>query len=271
MKSNLSAKAANIEPASDQRDLFIKEGVYNIDTINQLPPPVPMTYSDILLEIRLEIVRRYVSHSSLLDVCCATGQHLMGFAGEMQTGTGVDFSLPYLHRANEDKNRNGFRNTNYSCSDVRTMPFRSNSFDVAYSFSSLYVIPNVGDVIGETARVLKPGGKCILDMGNLCSLNVIVINAYHKEMGWAQHYAISVPEMKKMINQSGMKIVEHRAFQILPLWGGDRPPWLKVFLAPGWTRLLSKLVMGKILDEWISNLPIFKFFAFRHIFVCEKR
>jgi len=34
---------------------------------------------------------------------------------------------------------------------------------------------------------------------------------------------------------------------------------------------LTREVGGKILDEWISNLPVFKQFAFRHIFVCEKR
>jgi ubiquinone/menaquinone biosynthesis C-methylase UbiE len=230
-----------------------------------------MTYSDNLLKTRLEMVRFYAHHSSMLDVCCATGQHLMGFADEMQTCTGVDFSLPYLQKAYEDKNTKGLENTCYACSDVRRMPFRSNSFDVAYSFSSLYVIQGVDDVISEIARVLKPGGKGILDLGNLYSLNVIVINAYHKELGWAQHYAISVPAMKRMIHQAGMRIVEHRAFQILPLWGGDRPSWLGMFLAPFWTKLLTREVGGKILDEWISNLPVFKQFAFRHIFVCEKR
>ena len=217
------------------------------------------------------MVRQYLNHSSLLDLCCGTGQHLMGFAGEIQTGIGLDFSLPYLQRANNDKEKYGLANMGYSCSDARRIPFRSNYFDIAYSFSALYLIPDVGNVISEVSRVLKPGGKCILDLSNLYSLNVIVINAYHKDLGWAQHYTISVSEMKKMINQSGMRILEHRAFQILPLWGGDRPSWLKVFLAPFWTRLLTRQVGGKILDEWISNLPGFNFFAFRHIFVCEKR
>ncbi len=271
MKTNTSVDPVNVEPHTDQRDLFTKEGVYSVDTINQLPPSKPVTYSDILLQIRLELVRRYANHSSVLDICCATGQHLMGFASDAHACIGIDFSLPYLQKANEDKNTKGLENTGYTCSDARKMPFRLDSFDVAYCFSSLYVIPDVNEVIGEVARVLKPGGKCILDLGNLYSLNVIVINTYHKELGWAQHYAVSVPAMKQMIRQAGMKIVEHRAFQILPLWGGDRPKWLKLFLLPIWTQLLSRRLKGKILDEWVSNLPVFKSFAFRHVFLCEKR
>ncbi len=269
MNFNSLDKSA-IKHASDQRELFINEGVYSADTINRLPPSVPMTYSDILLRIRLEMVRSYAKHLSVLDVCCATGQHLMDFAGEAQTCTGIDFSLPYLQKAGEYKNTKDLKNTYYACSDARQLPFRANSFDVAYSFSSLYVIPGVNDVISEIARVLKPGGKCVLDLGNLYSLNVIVINAYHKELGWAQHYAISVATMKRMIHQVGLRIVEHRAFQILPLWGGDRPRWLKVFLLPVWTQVLSRQVKAKTLDEWISNLPVFKSFAFRHVFLCEK-
>ena len=254
----------------DQRELFIHEGIYRADTIDHLPPPVAITYSDILLQIRLEMVRQYGNHSRLLDVCCATGQHLRGFLEEMQMCTGVDYSLPYLQKANEDKTAQALGRTNYACGDARWMPFYSNSFDIAYSFSSLYVIENVGDVINEVARVLKPGGKCILDLGNLYSLNILVVNVYHKELGWARHYAISVPAMERIIRQAGMKVVEHRSFQILPLWGGDRPKWLKPFLLPIWTRLLSRRIRGKILDEWISNLPIFRLFAFRHVFVCEK-
>ncbi len=270
MKLEPVDKTTDIQQASDQRDLFTKEGIYTVDTINHLPPPVPETYSDILLKIRLDLVHFYADHSNVLDVCCATGQHLMGFAGRMQTCTGVDFSLPYLQKANKDKITKDLQNTRYACSDACRMPFRSNSFDLAYSFSSLYVIPNVGMVISEIARVLRPTGKCILDLGNLYSLNVIVVNAYHKELGWAQNYAVSVPAMKRMIHQAGMKIVEHRTFQILPLWGGDRPKWLKLFLLPVWTQLLSRRVKGKLLDEWISNLPLLKLFAFRHILVCEK-
>ena len=120
------------------------------------------------------------------------------------------------------------------------------------------------------ARVLKTGGKCILDLGNTHSLNAAVIKNYNQELGWAKPFLISIRDMKKYIHAAGMKIIEHRAFQVLPLWGADRPKRLNLFLLPFWTRLLSKQIRGKMIDEWISNTPIIKNFAFRHVFVCEK-
>lgn len=263
-------KISETPSSIDLRTVWTQDGVYKVDTISQLPSATKASYSDLLLKVRLDIVRRYAAHSNLLDICCATGQHLMSFAGEMRTGIGVDFSLPYLQKGNADKKKDISVNVGFICCDAIKIPLCSDYFDVIYSFSSLYVIPSVGAVIHEMARLLKRGGKCILDLGNLHSLNVIVANAYHKEVGLAQPHFISVRVMRQLIEESGLEIVEHRAFQILPLWG-DRPIWFRVFLAPFWARLLSKQIKGKMLDEWISNFPLFKPFAFRHIFVCEKR
>jgi SAM-dependent methyltransferase len=259
-----------LEPAPSQRTLFAREGAYKTDTISPLPPVVPSDYSDRLLKIRLDLVRRLAANAVVLDVCCATGQHLISLADVMRVGIGLDFSLHYLERA--DANRNAAaNNVSFACGDAGQMPFSADRFDVTYSLSSLYVIPNVGDAIREMARVLKPGGKCVLDLGNLYSLNVIVARAYHKKLGWVRQYPVSVPAMKRLIRGAGLKVLEHRSFQCLPLWGADRPRLLKPLLLPFWTRLLSKQLKSKMLDEWISSLPVFRHIAFRHVFVCEKR
>jgi hypothetical protein len=75
--------------------------------------------------------------------------------------------------------------------------------------------------------------------------------------------------MRGILRKSKLRIVEHRAFQLLPLWG-DRPRWLYPILAPFWNRLMRKRVRGKMIDEHISNISFLKLLAFRHIFVCEK-
>jgi hypothetical protein len=76
--------------------------------------------------------------------------------------------------------------------------------------------------------------------------------------------------MQKTIRVSGLRIIEHRAFQLLPLWDAHRPNWLKPLLLPVWSKLMRIQIGGKILDEWTSSLPFIKYFAFRHIFICEK-
>lgn len=254
------------------QDLFSKDGVYNVNTISHLPAGDFLSYSDKLLNIRLSIVKHYAINSKLLDVCCATGQHLLGFSDQLIQGVGLDFSFPYLQKAEQNniENPTAKKTTFFACADAKNMPFRSEYFDISYSFSSLYVIPNVEEVIKEMSRTLKKGGKCILDMGNTNSINGMVIARYHQDLGWAELVPLSVSDMKKCIQNANLQIIQHRSFQILPLYEADRPKWLRVFLLPFWTTLLSKQIFGKLLDEWISSLPIINYFAFRHIFICEK-
>jgi ubiquinone/menaquinone biosynthesis C-methylase UbiE len=247
--------------------LFSKEGIYKTDSISCLPRAESTAYADVSLRKRLDLVRQFAHQATVIDLCCATGQHLINFSDCMKIGIGVDFSLPYVQRAKDHKNMSGICNAEFICGDVKKLPFREACCDIAYSFSSLYVIPEVSQVIHEISRVLRPGGKCVLDLGNLHSLNTIACKAYPE---LAQLYCIPVATMKRFLREAALTTTKHRAFQILPLWA-DRPKWLKPLLWPGWTRLFAKQIKGRMLDEWISNLPVLKFFAFRHVFVCEKR
>ncbi len=252
--------------ATRTRSLYSEDGIYKVNTVSSHPRETSNAYADRLLWVRLNLVRPFANQASVLDLGCATGQHLIGFAGSIRHGVGVDFSLPYVQRANINKFASGANNANFVCGDGRKMPFQEQSFDLVYSFSSLYQVPKVGEVFDEISRVLKPRGKCVLDLGNLYSLNTIVCNGY-PELPSPCHIPVTV--MKKLLRKAGLLIIEHRAFQILPLWA-DRPKWLKPLLWAGWTRLLQRQIKGRMLDEWISNLPVAKFFAFRHVFVCEK-
>jgi SAM-dependent methyltransferase len=253
--------------AARTKSLYSQEGVYQTNTVSSLPLETSTTYADRLLWIRLNLAHQFAYQATVLDLGCATGQHLIGFADSIIHGVGVDFSLPYIQRANVNKIASGASNANFVCGDGGKMPFREQSFDLVYSFSSLYQVPKVGEVIHDISRVLKPCGKCVLDLGNLYSLNTIACNAY-PELPYPCH--ITVTMMKRLLQEAGLVIIEHRAFQILPLWA-DRPKWLKPLLWSGWTRLFAKQINGKMLDEWISNLTLLRYLAFRHVFVCEKR
>lgn len=249
---------------------FLEDGLYSTENISHHLPPHPISYSDILLKIRLDLAKSYATNASVLDVCCAVGQHLDYFSSSMHNGIGVDLSLPYLQKAITDAKDNLTNKKFFTCSNAKLMPFPTNHFDLVYSFSALYIIPNVEEVISEISRVLKPNGICILDLGNKFSINAISVREYHKQLGWAQQYNLSVKEMKQILGDTNLRIIEHRAFQILPMWGAERPAWLKIVLLPIWTQILQREFKGKMLDEWISNLPLIKFFSYRHIFICEK-
>jgi ubiquinone/menaquinone biosynthesis C-methylase UbiE len=220
-------------------------------------------YASRMMAIKLDLVRRLCSGPRLLDVCCSTGLQLQELADERRLAVGVDFSMPYLeHAAAAGTNRS----IALACANVRALPFRTGSIDGAYSISSLYVIPNVGEVISEIGRVLRPGGRCLLDLGNVNSLNHIVTRAYPE---LATTCFVPVPSMIEMIGRAGMEVIVHRSFQLLPMWG-DRPRSLRWLMSPRLTRLMAVRVAGRMLDEWVSSLPIVRRYAFRHVFVCQK-
>jgi hypothetical protein len=81
--------------------------------------------------------------------------------------------------------------------------------------------------------------------------------------------AIPINRMLELFEIDNISVIEHRAFQILPLWAG-RPRWLWPLLHPGWKRIMRKRLHGKMIDEWVSGLHCLKSYAFRHLVVLEK-
>jgi ubiquinone/menaquinone biosynthesis C-methylase UbiE len=223
-------------------------------------------YSSRMLQLKIDMVKRQCPGNVLVDLCCGAGGSLQATAGNRTVAIGLDFSEPFLQHAEHNRPARGDRSVSFACANARAVPLASGSVDALYSLSSLYHVPALGEVFAEIARILRPAGRCVLDLGVRPSLNTVVCS-YYPELAVSCH--VTVDEILASCRASGLTIVEHRCFQILPMWG-DRPWWLKPLLHPVWTRLLAIRVKGRMLDEWISSLPVLRRFAFRHVLLCEK-
>jgi len=223
-------------------------------------------YSSRMLQLKFEMVARQCPGEVLVDLCCGAGASLQTTALGRTTAIGLDFSEPFLRHAEHHRRGQGDARIAFACANARAIPLASATVDALYSLSSLYYVPALGEVIAEIARILRPGGRCVLDLGAGPSLNTVVCRSY-PELAVSCH--VTVEEMLDACRAHALAIVEHRCFQILPMWG-DRPRWLKPLLHPIWARLLALRVNGRMLDEWISSLPVLRRFAFRHVLLCER-
>lgn len=226
----------------------------------------PVDYFDVLAYRRRQILDHYAPHTRTLDLCCATGQFLLDIAGKIPEGIGVDFSSAYVRDAGLAAETRGVRNVSFVCANARDLPFPSGSFGLVFCFSSLYYIPRVDEVLNEVSRVLQSGGIAVLDLGNQYSLNTVVTAAY-PDLPAPCH--ISLRQMRRYLRGAGLSVVNHHAFQMLPLWG-DRPRWLRPLLKPRWKAIMQRQVRGRMIDEWICDLPLLQHLAFRHLFICRK-
>jgi SAM-dependent methyltransferase len=241
--------------------------VYKSESISVLPGGGPdCSFSEKILAERIRMVQKHCTGPNLLDLCCGNGLHLSRIFGDRSLGVGLDFSEPFLRYAmnHRPEKRSGL--TSFVCASARRLPFRDESFHGAYSISSLVHVPDVWATLAEVRRVLVPGGRFVFDLGNADSLNHIVVR-HHPET--AKTFHMPVGRMLEMIRGSGLAILEHRAFQILPYWGGE-PRWMRPLLRPAWARWMGRSVAGKLLDEWACCLPGLRRAAYRHVFACAR-
>jgi len=99
---------------------------------------------------------------AVLDLCCGAGRHLLPMREAGLGAVGLDLSAALL--------RSGGLGGVAVRGDMRRLPFAGGAFDaVANLFSSFGYFESEDDhrrVLGEVARVLKPGGVFVLDHMN---------------------------------------------------------------------------------------------------------
>lgn len=239
---------------------------YPVENIAMSVKAAPASYAEKLLARKFEIIWQNYRGGLVVDLCCATGPHLLQFAPKIERGIGVDFVPEYIDKARSLAESGSTSNIEFIVGDARKIPVASGSAALLYSLSALYILPELDTILMDIARVLSPQGRCVLDLGNRRSLNTICARQYPDA---APLSALTIGETLKACERAGLRAIEQHVFQILPLWA-DRPRWLKPLLLPFWERLMKTTISGVMLDERISSLPIVRQFAFRHVLVCEK-
>ena len=124
-------------------------------------------YHAYLDEAEFALVRPHLAGASVLEVGCGTGLILERLAALAEEAVGIDLSPGMLERARA-------RGLQVLEGSATALPFEDARFDLVCSFKVLAHVEEIERALTEMARVVRPGGRVILEFYNAHSLRALV-------------------------------------------------------------------------------------------------
>lgn len=98
-----------------------------------------------------------------LDVATGGGHTANALAPLVHKVTAMDITPKMLNAAEKFIKENGHSNVEFVEGDAEKMPFEDGTFDIVTCRIAPHHFPNIEDFIKEVYRVLKPGGRFMLN------------------------------------------------------------------------------------------------------------
>ena len=106
--------------------------------------------------------------------------------------------------------------------DVRTLPFRSGSFDAIYSMGTVEHFDDTDGALREIFRVLRPGGRAVIGVPNRRDpfLRPALVAALYQlglyDYGFEKSYAR--PVFRRMLERAGFTVTAETGILFIPGW-----------------------------------------------------
>jgi ubiquinone/menaquinone biosynthesis C-methylase UbiE len=157
------------------------------------------------LAILVELVKPQGDWQAL-DVATGAGHTALAFAPHVGRVVAADLTEEMLAKTAELAAGRGLNNVETKVADAEALPFADASFDLVTCRLAFHHFPNPRRVVGEFARVLKPGG--ILGFSD----NIVVpdrqaagyYNAYEKLRDPSHHWVYPLVRLQAMFEEAGL-------------------------------------------------------------------
>lgn len=164
--------------------------------------------------------------------------------GRYQMVFGIDISKETIKSFYRDRNLNAKR---CLVCDVREISFKNNSFDLIVSDSTLDHFKNIESALTELYRVLRPGGKLILNLNNkfqfFFSLKIWIKKRLNiKDYSYGYSYSLSYAY--ELLKRIGFDIDESTYLYFFP-------PFLKFFIPKQNNKILQ------FYERWLDRYNLF--------------
>ena len=154
------------------------------------------------------------AEDELLDVACGTGPFLISQAGKVQRRAGIDLSPYQVDRARSRLREEIAAGTaEIVLGDASALPWPEASFTVVTCIGAFDMFPDPQRVVAETFRVLRPGGRAVLNIG----WRVDPSTQTHR--AWGEFWVWAEDDVRRMVEDAGFSDV---TIQYVA-WAGDGP------------------------------------------------
>jgi 2-polyprenyl-3-methyl-5-hydroxy-6-metoxy-1,4-benzoquinol methylase len=174
--------------------------------------------------------------NSVLDIGCASGEYLAYLRG---LGWDVQGIEPDPEAAREARESLGI-DVRTGAAEARLPQLAAQQFDVVTMWHVLEHVDDPRTVLAEVRRVLKPGGRLILEVPNFRSVWAALLRGYWFPLEYPYHqYHFTPPTLRRMLEQSGFTVQEIR--------GQPAPAETTWSFQMLWNRLRNKSWDGRLL------------------------
>lgn len=157
----------------------------------------------------------------LLDIGTGTGRVLECVAAHVDQAIGIDSARPMLEIARANLDAAGLRRCQVRLADMYRLPFPAERFDTVTVNMVLHYAETPAEVLGEAARVLKPGGRLLLVDFAPHELEELREQHAHRWLGFSQD------EITRIVELAGLELEPVVTLEGDPLtvclWRARRP------------------------------------------------
>jgi len=169
-------------------------------------------------DIRMQLADKLIEvmdlqgNERLLDVATGTGRFARPVSKHLPTGTimGVDESLA-MFRVSKDSDQETIPRYERIAGTAECIPLADNTFDKAWVAFSLHHFGSAADMVKETRRVLKPGGRLFVldpvvlraDDATDAALSSLINHVFQRSHG-ANFRFFSVDEIAQLMRDGGL-------------------------------------------------------------------
>lgn len=166
--------------------------------------------------LKLELVRRHVTPTDrVLDIGCANGLHLRVAASLAASAVGIDRSPAMAAAASRAGGDEGAAVVQAAAG---ALPVADASIDLAYSFSTLLLVPDLEAAVREVRRVLRSGAIAILDVQNVLNLSLHAWRWWYRRHGQPTLNGLTRRRLRALLRANGLEPISWHATGFTDQW-----------------------------------------------------